>query len=172
MEVPITVCTFPREDQCRSVRFDERSVAILASRFRQAFLNAMPKVRECHLCCGPWNGRDNEGCTARCPARRGLRRRTVATQLRQGVVPVGLHPRSQLMQEALFAVATSQQDCSRALRKCADAIKYWDEELHHWEKENDRLRNLGSQLRAYQESEPEEEPIAPKLPPPPYEVRD
>ena len=80
--------------------------------------------------------------------------------LQRGVFPWGLHPGSRLVQEALVAVATSREDCTRETRKCADAIKQWEAELDHWKREHDRLRNLERRLNLYQEIMPTEEPIA------------
>ena len=94
-----------------------------------------------------------------------MQRRTAAAQLARGVVPPGLHPHCRMMQEALFAVATSRQGCTRELRRCADAIKEWEDQLQHWETENDRLRDLERQLKAYRDNTtvPIEDPGAPTV---------
>ena len=139
------------------------SIKILAS-----LSKAMPKVRECDFCCRPWNEGDPRlSCAANCPSRRGMHRREVRALISQGQFPEGLHPRCRLMQEARAGIATCRQGCMRELRKCADAIKGWAKELEHWGRENDRLQNQDRQLKAYEESTPAEEPIAPPLPPPP-----
>ena len=114
----------------------------------------MTAPARCDFCLQPYSARAGGfECVQDCPSQRGEPRRKIRRRLREGDIPLGLHPSSRLVREAREQLEMTETAVELDIGASLQTILLAAESIRELQQRKEELRRLQGVLRGFAEGD-------------------